>query len=262
MNFSEVGPSFRSVQPATELIALALLAPDVARLNLRALLLSNPDYFGKITGSTFKAVLKIERDTTFESIAGIHYSPQDETLQATIHLNRSIGYSGANCGNASQEFARFYLSYDEGSTWKDQGLQAVNVYDIKGPKPSRFTVTSDIHPARTFCFMKNLPTVRVILSWNFAPPADAPDWAPVWGEVLDRKVEINGAGLETDICSDVQGDAPRLKTNSTDGEAMMHSAILERTVEASRLKVLGLTELSEHYSVPIYPFSQKVSRAS
>jgi hypothetical protein len=259
MNLSEVRPMAQSAQPARDLIALALLAPEVARQNLRALLLSNPDYFGKITANSFKAVLKIEKDTTFESIAGISYNTREETLQAIIYLNQSEGYSAAHYGNASQEYVRFYLSYDGGSDWKDQGVHAIKVYDMMGPEPMHFTVSASIHPAQTFCFMQNLPMVRVILSWNSPPPADMPDWVPVWGEVSETTVEIDESSVSTDSFRDKQDDSPLLKTNPKYGETMMYSAILERTVAVSRLNVLGRTELSEHYSVSIPNSHEKAS---
>jgi hypothetical protein len=130
---------------------------------------------------------------------------------------------------------------------------------MKGPNPMRYTVSASIHPAQTFCFMQNLPMVRVILSWNFPPPADTPDWLPVWGEVSETRVEIDESSASTDSCRDEQHDSPLLKTNPKYGETMIYSAILERTVAASRLNVLGLTELSEHYSVPIQNSHEKAS---
>jgi hypothetical protein len=262
MTLSEVRPIVQSVQPATELIALALLAPEVARRNLRALMLSNPDYFTRITGNSLKAVLRIDRDTTFESIDNICYSSHDELLQATIRLNRSGGYSGAEFGNASQEYVRFYLSYDGGASWRDQGLHAVKVYDVEGPKPMRVTVSMGIQPALTFCFMQNLPIARVILSWNSAPPAGAPDWAPLWGEVLDTQITIDESSVEKEGCREKQVDRPFLKEDLKSGEAMMHSAILESTIETSRLRVLGLAGMTEHYRVPIRHSCEMGSKAS
>jgi hypothetical protein len=248
---------FQSAQPASELIALALLAPEVARQNLRELLLSNPDYFGRITGSSFKAVLKIEKDSTFETITGIHYNFHDETLEASIRLNRSMGYSGGKYGNASQEFVRFYLSYDEGSNWNDQGLYSFDAHDMKGTERILHTVSAGIHPALTFCFMQNLPSVRVILSWNSAPPANKPDWSPVWGEVLETKVEIHPSSTAPDDTRDEQADSSAWEKDLIDRESALQSTILERTIDTSRLKVLGLTELSEHYCAPNPEFARR-----
>ena len=176
----------RSEKPAFELISLATMAPDLARRNLRSLLLANPDYFGRITSSSFKAVLRIQQDTRYESIGYVAYSPSIELLQATIHLSECTGYSGA--ARASKEYVRFYLSYDGGSTWRDQGMSSINVRNMPGPKPQQEMVAVGISPALTLCFLERLPIVRTILSWNVPPPADMPDWTPVWGDVMNAQI--------------------------------------------------------------------------
>jgi hypothetical protein len=181
-------PSARSSKPALELISLAKMAPDLAHRNLRALLLGNPNYFGKITSSSFKAVLRIQQNTAYESIGYVAYVPSLEQLQATIHISESTGYSDADC--VSKEYVRFYLSYDDGQSWLDQGMSSINVCNTQGPKPQQEMVAVDISSALTLCFLERLPVVRTILSWNAPPPADMPDWTPVWGDVLDAQIRL------------------------------------------------------------------------
>ena len=190
MNLCQVRTTVQSAQPALELISLARLTPEHARHNLRTLLLANPNYFGKITESSFKAVLKIQQDTTYESISCVSYNPQFEQLQATVSINQSLGYSSAQCRYGSDEHVRFYLSYDGGSAWQDQGLRTVNVYDMRCRKPLEYRVSVGIEPAQTFCFMQNPPLVRAILSWNSSPPPDMPEWTPVWGNVVEAPIQI------------------------------------------------------------------------
>jgi hypothetical protein len=185
-------PIAPSTQPALELIALAKLSPEMARHNLRALLLANPNYFGNVTGSSFKAVLNIQQDTAYESIGCVGYNPQLEQLRATINIKQNSGYSGDICTGGSEEYVRFYLSNDGGATWQDQGLRAINVFDTPGPKPLESSVTLQISPKEEFCFIQNLPRVRVILSWNSPPPAGAPNWTPVWGNVVESQIQIEG----------------------------------------------------------------------
>ena len=187
MNLSAM-PSTRSSKPALELISLARMAPDLAHRNLRALLLANPNYFGKITSNSFKAVLRIQQNTAYESIGYVAYSPSLEQLQATIHISESTGYSDADC--VSKEYVRFYLSYDEGNSWLDQGMSSINVCNTQGPKPQQEMVAVGISSALTLCFLERLPVVRTILSWNAPPPADMPDWTPVWGDVLDAQIRL------------------------------------------------------------------------
>jgi hypothetical protein len=164
------------------------MAPDLAHRNLRALLLANPNYFGKITSNSFKAVLRIQQNTAYESIGYVAYTPSREQLQATIHISESTGYSDADC--VSKEYVRFYLSYDEGDSWLDLGMSSINVCNTQGPKPQQEMVAVGISSARTLCFLERMPVVRTILSWNAPPPADMPDWTPVWGDVLDAQIRL------------------------------------------------------------------------
>src|ERR1035438_8145015 len=133
-------PVAASTRPALELISLARLSPEVARQNLRALLLANPNYFGNVTGSSFKAVLHIQEDTTYERLGCFGYSPELKQLRATISINQTEGYSGNIRAQGSEEYVRFYLSSDGGTTWQDQGMTAVNVFDAPGPKPVEHAV--------------------------------------------------------------------------------------------------------------------------
>ena len=149
MNSPAVARFAPSAQPALELIALAQLSPEQARQKLRALLLANPNYFGKVPSSSFMTVLKIQEDTTFECISRISYDPQRERLCATIDIKQATGYSGDAFIHGSQEFVRFYLSYDGGSKWLDQGMRSLSVFDSHLPRPLVQRVTLEIIPRRT-----------------------------------------------------------------------------------------------------------------
>lgn len=189
----------QSTRPALELIELARLSADTARTNLRALLLKNPNYFGKITGSSFKAVLRIQEDTTYECLNWAGYNPQDELLEAVITLSQCEGYSVESRRDGSVEYVRFYLSFDAGFSWQDQGLSSVKVFDTAGTDSRDHLLTAKIGPARTLCFMKRLPRLRAVLSWNAAPPPDSPEWTPVWGNMLEAQIqldEFSGARLD------------------------------------------------------------------
>jgi hypothetical protein len=178
----------RPGKPALKLISLATMAPELAHKNLRSLLLANPDYFDRITTDSFKAVLRIQQDTTYESIGYVSYSPSLEQLQTTIHINQNSGYSEADC--ISKEYVRFYLSYDGGLMWHDQGVSLIGVCNLAEPLPQQEIVAVPITTAATLCFLERLPLVRTILSWNTPPPANMPDWIPVWGDVLNSKIQL------------------------------------------------------------------------
>jgi hypothetical protein len=241
MSASPGTPIPPSPQPALELISLAKMSPEQARQNLRALLLANPNYFGNITGSSFKAVLNIEGNTDYESIGCVGYNPQLEQLRATINIKQTSGYSGGVCTSGSEEYVRFYLSYDGGSTWQDQGLRAVNVFDVPGPKPLDFAVNLPISPTEEFCFTQNLPTVRAILSWNTPPPPATPAWTPVWGNVVDARIQIEG--FEIIILETLLADA---KVQLPDEIAQ--AIDLNQPVHAAPPQPMNPTDLHQLYS--------------
>ena len=184
-----------SSRPALDLIALARLSPEVARKNLRALLASNPDHFGNLSASSFKAILKIENDTTYESLAGLSYSPRSERLRTIIRINQQTGYSTGNSDHGSFEYVRFFLSFDGGTGWLDQGMRAFNVFDSPNPTPHDQGVTLRIRPREQLFSVDTLPRVRAILSWNLMPPGRTPNWIPVWGDVAEAEIRIEGSEL-------------------------------------------------------------------
>ena len=191
MNSPAVKPIAPATHPALELIALAQLSPEEAGQRLRALLLANPHYFGNVPPTSFHAVLKIQEDTTYECISCVAYDAQFEQLRATIDIKQAVGYSGVARSNGSEEFVRFYVSYDGGVRWLDQGMRSVNVSDAIAPRPFSYDVILQIIQSGQKGVSKPQPRVRAILSWNSPPPAGAPDWTPVWGNVLESDMQIN-----------------------------------------------------------------------
>lgn len=197
MNSPAVTPFARSTQPALELIALAQLSPEQARQRLRTLLLANPNYFGKVPSSSFMAVLKIQEDTTYECLSQIGYDLQHEQLCATIEIKQASGYSGDAFIHGSEEFVRFYLSYDGGSTWLDQGMRSLSVFDARSPRPLVQRVALEIISTEKLSSEKILPRIRAVLSWNSPPPAGAPSWTPVWGNVVESDFQIQDAVVDS-----------------------------------------------------------------
>ena len=189
MNLPGVTPHAPSSKPALELIALARLSPALACQRLRALLLVNPHYFGNVSSSSFKTVLNIQEDTTYESLSRVSYDPLRQQLCAAITIRQPNGYSDNVLNNGSEEFVRFYVSYDEGLRWLDQGMLLVNVFDASTSKPRSYEVTQLIIPLEDVP-SGIVPRVRAILSWNLPPPTLAPDWKPVWGNVVESSIRM------------------------------------------------------------------------
>ena len=190
MNSPAVNISAPSPQPALELIALAQLPPDVARKKLRALLLTNPNYFEKIPPSSFSAVLNIQQDTTYESISRLVYDPEIDQILAAINVKRLTGYSSEILVRGSEEFVRFYLSYDGGSNWQDLGMRSVTVADSHRTSNCHYEVALHVVSEDEFIPDGLKPKIRAILSWSTPPPMGEPGWKPVWGHVAESDVYL------------------------------------------------------------------------
>lgn len=173
---------------------------DEAKFKERAfskgLLFSNPNYFGNLAKSEFKAVFPIVENTFYEELACVGYQSQQEYLEAVVYVYQSFGYGTRICGTGTSEFVRFYLSFDGGSTWDDQGLTSFQAFNIPEADQSErgrleYAVSLKVDPKRKFCFVDDhLIQVRAILSWNFPPPANTPNWKPVWGNVEDATIQV------------------------------------------------------------------------
>ena len=180
---------------------------DNSRAQFRALLTSNPNYFGNLPDSKYKAVKKIVASTSFEQLTELGYNPHLKQLSATFGLKKTTGYSGDLCSDGSQEFVRFYV--DLGSGWQDAGLVGTDVFDIptskdcanKSSHPLSYAVEIPYSPKRKWCTSPQLPKVRAILSWNVEPPAGQPNWNPVYGNVLECSIQIE-KGLDIGIFID------------------------------------------------------------
>jgi len=178
------------------------------RGNFKALLLTNPNFFGNLTESKFQPVLPISGNTFYEELACIGYQPQQQRLEGVVYVYQPSGYGTDVCGPGSPEYVRFYVSFDNGATWFDQGMTSFQAFNIpegtEGGKRLEYAVQL---PTRLFgnrCTADPLIRVRAILSWNNPPPANQPNWPPVWGNVREatilvepRRLLVVGDILET-----------------------------------------------------------------
>ncbi len=173
-----------------------LTAPPKERVEFKKLLAANPNYFGNLVESAFKPVKKIAGNNTYEDLSCLGFNPALNLLEATVLIKLPSGYQGGLCFAGSTEFVRFYIDY--GAGWEDLGLSAFNAHDIpnlldcakKKDKPLSYVVTMPLDPRQKTCKTPVLPRVRAILSWQAAPPANQPNWVPVWGDVIDRHIQI------------------------------------------------------------------------
>lgn len=169
---------------------------DSHRTRFRSHLLGNPNYFGNLSeldlpGLPAPVVEKIG-DTRYEELSCIGFDPDTDVLAAVVRIKRQGGYGGGPCTEGSEEFVRFFLDYGDG-TWIDHGVASFTVHDLPFEEELCYAVAIEIDPKRRrLCWGDPvLPRVRAILSWEDEPPPAAPDWRPVWGNVLERDIQID-----------------------------------------------------------------------
>jgi hypothetical protein len=169
-------------------------AHEKERGGFKSLLLSNPNYFGNLADSPFKAVLSIAGNTHYEELACLGYHPQQKQLEGVVYVYQPSGYGTDVCGSGTTEFVRFYLSYDNGTTWHDQGMTSFQAYNIPegtaGGKRLEYAVSLAVNPNRKFCVSNPLIKARAILSWNNPPPPNSPNWGPIWGNVREATILV------------------------------------------------------------------------
>lgn len=160
------------------------------RLHFRTLLLSNANYFGTLAGSKLPVVKALAQNTQYEEIVCVGFQPGLSQLEAVVHVYKSTGYGGSLCSGGSVEYVRFYLSYDNGATWVDQGLTQFNAYNFGHERHLEYAVALPASPPKKFCTKENVIRARAILSWNVPPPANTPNFVPVWGNVRDANIQV------------------------------------------------------------------------
>ncbi len=163
---------------------------EMERAQFRSLVLKNPNYFGNVKVSPFKSVKSMTGNTAYEEMTCIGFNPQFDRLEAVILIKKDAGYGGNVCSKGTPEYVRFYADWNNDGNWTDLGLVYFHAYDIPGDKPLEYSVRLNIDPKKKWCIQENLPRIRGILSWNNLPPADSPDFPPVWGNVLNVRIQI------------------------------------------------------------------------
>lgn len=159
------------------------------RANFTKRLISNPNYFGNLDGEQFaKPVFAIKANTLYENLGCLGLEPQFDLLKTVLYINQDIGYSGELCSAGSQEYVRFYLSFDNGVTWKDQGVTSITVHDVKHAGRLEYALEMPVKLDKQSCKHANTILARAILSWNVPPPANTPNYVPVWGNHVDAYV--------------------------------------------------------------------------
>lgn len=227
------------------------------RATFKSLLLTNPNYFGNLAESPFAPESEISGNTFYEELACVGYHPQLQYLEGVVYIYQPTGYGTDICGPGTPEFVRFYLSFDDGATWQDQGMTSFQAFDIapgtEGENRLEYAVSLPVNPQRIFCFFgDHLIRVRAILSWNNPPPPNQPDWSPIWGNVVEVPIQVEPLRwiFPLDIFKAAQVELPIDLAEVLDLEAPV----------ATKTKDLSVAELSGLYKekdVPVHRFAFK-----
>lgn len=160
----------------------------VERTTFKNLILGNPNYFGTFTKFPGKVIKSLSGSTTFEELACLGLNPGPGSLEAVIDIKKHSGYGTDACGPGTTEYVRFFVQ--DATGWHDLGVSAVQVYDLEGPLPLSYSASVNFTEARKFCSTENILQVRAILSWEWEPTPGDPNFIPVWGNVVNARVQV------------------------------------------------------------------------
>lgn len=175
---------------------LVALAADVVAgpTELSAVALS-----AKAAGIELAGVLKTLEDTagdtTYEELEclGLDATLQGGSLVASFEVKLSSGYSGPPCSAGSFEYVAFWADWEDNCSLSYLGTAKVKVHDyqIKDGLCYAAVLPVDLGALRQGCDTPVLRRVRAVLSWSTPPSTTDPDAIPVWGNRIERHVQID-----------------------------------------------------------------------
>ena len=227
------------------------------RAQFRALIAANPNHFGNLKVSPFKPSLKIIGNTTYEQLACVGLNPPYDRLEGVIQVKLNAGYSGGICEPASREYVRFYVDLFDNGVWHDVGVTSVAVHDIDGDKPICYAVRCDFSSYKKFCLIENIVKVRAILQWNSAPPANAPNYPPVWGNVVNVQVQIQPRQFSPwgDLVKELKKIPIKFPDPIGPVIDQIDPAVKLTALKAEPLTLMEKKELYKNKSVPVHRFA-------
>lgn len=148
--------------------------------------------------------------TKYEELTCLGLYPEEDLLEATIRVKLPYGFNGSLCTLGSMEYVAFYI--DWGAGWDYVDTARLQVHNISTEKhPLSYAVKAqlkNVEERLKSCDNENTVKVRAILSWNHDPTMYGPNYAPAWGNTLERYVQIrpktgNGVLCRLEIINDV-----------------------------------------------------------
>lgn len=191
-------------------------------------------------------------NTTYEEVKCVGLNESTSSLEATINMKKSSGFSGGLCTKGSREFVAFYMDFQDGAGWRYMGTSSVGVHDIAtlpgGGLCYHVELPVNLVPyQKQTCKDVYLAKVRAILSWNQLPPVNNPAWVAPWGNWLESWVEIPYSAIAGGNNKPVLltiGTLPAAKVNTTTG-------LVDKTLGAPDATVDAYDGYSFNGSIPI-----------
>ena len=150
--------------------------------------------------------LRATPSTRSSAVSGYH--PQQELLEAVVYLP-AVGLRHRHLRSRHARYVRFYLSFDNGATWQDQGMTSFQAYNVpegtEGSKRLEYAVSLRSIPSGGSASANHLIRVRAILSWNNPPPAKPAQLAAGLGQRARGHHPGRAAGF---ICSTTSSRSP------------------------------------------------------
>lgn len=151
----------------------------------------------KDAGIDLVDVLKIidtmSGDTSYEEVDCLGLDEATHSLVATFKVKKSSGFSGPPCTEGSTEYVAFWADWDNDCDFEYLGTVKVAVHDYKDIGDGlcyAAILPVDLGAFRQGCHQPALRRVRAVLSWNSDPSTTDPNDVPVWGNILDRHVQL------------------------------------------------------------------------
>jgi len=103
-----------------------------------------------------------------------------------------------------------------------------------------------VDPARKLCIFPNLIQARAILSWNTIPPANQPNFKPVWGDIHNTHIEVDPLQfvIVNDLFKAAKLDVP---------DAIAQTIDLDQTVEAKNTSLSVADKAKLYCSADVEP---------
>jgi hypothetical protein len=137
-------------------------------------------------------------NTQFEKLntAGLNYDLDELAAQLTVKL--PYGYSGDLCSAGSTEYVAFWLyvwdNIEQMCSWKYMGTATVNVHDISSIPGAGLEyavkLPTNLNNLKNKCSTPVVLKMRAILSWGAPPSPKSPDYMPVWGNRVERNIQL------------------------------------------------------------------------